>query len=603
MQHRAPIANDGPSNRRESGSSRSMTGGAFAVLSPLFLPQGSYHSCGRRSSRVVVPIHFSSIPRMRLGLSLGLRWTCPRHGQETFLRANLRSREYPRANSVIPMTDQRCAEFEDAKRKREGREADEEHAHVGQPLPSAQVEDLLEDLLAVSDHQGDEDEKRDGSDEELEGELGIVVVERKEKPDLVADETRPDAEDDRVHPSELYDVVHDAQPTGDPHHGEPVPEMVEVDSLGDDHETRECEVEEPRAEEAAQECEGRQERKSVLESSSLRKREHGPPHRKDMWIRRIVAPTYTMPRPTAIIAPPEASDACIIGSTRPSMARPAASIRTPYTIIKKPSLRRRGVLRIPTICRVLPRTTPPRRRSRIAPTEPQVTPIPVSVEAIGEFARIKRPTTRSRAPPAIPRTMETVLGVRPAADVSGCMVSSLQRFPEERQAHVVPVVDVRVRVLELFVHVADPAVEELPVQRARPPDQVELVLRSAVDVHEPQETEPRTVPIDHVHRIPRPPALPDVGTPLPGLEVERKVDSHFLASRIRRIVRRHADRVQDRGHLLSPPVRLLPVPAEPFRGASAPPKRGEGFREIHDVAEFEEGVPGMVGQRRPGIGM
>ena len=87
---------------------------------------------------------------MRLGLSLGLRWTCPRHGQETFLRANLRSREYPRANSVIPMTDQRCAEFEDAKRKREGREADEEYAHVGQPLPSAQVEDLLEDLLAVS---------------------------------------------------------------------------------------------------------------------------------------------------------------------------------------------------------------------------------------------------------------------------------------------------------------------------------------------------------------------------------------------------------------------------------------------------------------------
>src|SRR5947199_848727 len=50
---------------------------------PLFLPRGSCRSCGRRSSRLVVPIHFSSIPRMRLGLSLGLRWTCPRHGQET----------------------------------------------------------------------------------------------------------------------------------------------------------------------------------------------------------------------------------------------------------------------------------------------------------------------------------------------------------------------------------------------------------------------------------------------------------------------------------------------------------------------------------------
>src|SRR3989442_5313271 len=54
-----------------------------------------------------------------------------------------------------------------------------------------------------------------------------------------------------------------------------------------------------------------------------------------------------------------------------------------------------------------------------------------------------------------------------------------------------------------------------------------------------------------------------------------------------------------------PPPRLRPppVPAEPFRGATAPPERREGFGEIHEVAELEEGVPGMVGQRRPGIGM
>src|SRR3989475_6428634 len=147
---------------------------------------------------------------------------------------------------------------------------------MGQPLPSAQVEDLFEDLLTVSDHQRDEDEKRDGRDEELEGELGIVVVERQEKPDLVADETRPDAEDDRVDPSELFVVVHDAQPTGDPHHREPVPEMMEVNSLGDDHEARESEVKEPRPEEAAQERESRQERQTVLESASIREGEHVP---------------------------------------------------------------------------------------------------------------------------------------------------------------------------------------------------------------------------------------------------------------------------------------------------------------------------------------
>src|SRR5947209_20484178 len=322
-----------------------------------------------------------------------------------------------------------------------------------------------------------------------------------------------------------------------------------------------------------------------------------------MWIRRIVAPTYSMPSPTAIIAPPEASEACIIGSTRPSIASPAESMRTPYTIIKKPSLRPRGVVRIPIIWTVLPRTTPPRRSNRIAPRYPHVTPIPVSVEAIGEVARIKRPTPRSMAPPAIPRTMEIVLGVRRAADVSGCMVSALQRFPEQREAHVVPIVDVGMGVLELLVHVSDPPVEELSVQRARPPDQVELVLRPAVDVHEPQATQPGAVAIHHLHRIPRAPALPDVGTPLAGLEVERKVDAHLLAPRIRRVVRRQPDRAQHRVHLLPAPVRLSPIPAEPFRRAPAPPERGEGLWEVHDVAEFEEGVPGMVGQCRPGLGM
>src|SRR2546422_8188631 len=68
----APIANVGPSNRKASGSSRSTTGGAFALPSSRPLPQGSCRSCGRRSSRVVVPMPFSCIPRMRLGLALGL---------------------------------------------------------------------------------------------------------------------------------------------------------------------------------------------------------------------------------------------------------------------------------------------------------------------------------------------------------------------------------------------------------------------------------------------------------------------------------------------------------------------------------------------------
>src|SRR5207245_4345308 len=101
----------------------------------------------------------------------------------------------------------------------------------------------------------------------------------------------------------------------------------------------------------------------------------------------------------------------------------------------------------------------------------------------------------------------------------------------------------------------DPPVEELPVQGARPPDQVELVLRPTIDVNEPQTTQPGGVAIHHIHRSPRAPALPDVRAPLAGLEVAREVDPHLLAPRAPRIRRRHPDRFQDWVHLLPPPVR------------------------------------------------
>src|SRR3989442_425321 len=171
--------------------------------------------------------------------------------------------------------------------------------------------------------------------------------------------------------------------------------------------------------------------------------------------------------------------------------------------------------------------------------------MPIAAEdAIGPVARINRPTPRSSAPPTIPRTMETRLRV--GRDGQGGHIpigSTSQRLPEERQAHVVRVVDVGVGVFELTVDVSDVPVEELPVQGPGTPDQVELILRPAVDVHEPQPTEPRTIPIDHVHRIPRAPTPPDLGSPLPGLEVEREVDLHLLAPLIRRVVRRRPARV------------------------------------------------------------
>src|SRR2546425_2797766 len=309
-----------------------------------------------------------------------------------------------------------------------------------------------------------------------------------------------------------------------------------------------------------------------------------------------------MAKPTPIITAPETSGACIAGNNRPIMAAPATNMTTPYTIIRNPSLRRLGVLRDPIIWTVLPRMTPPRRRSRIAPTYAPVTPIP-SEDAIGPVARINRPTPRSRAPPTIPRAMEMVLGVRRDGEVGDSIGSTPQRFPEERQAHVVPVVDVGVGVLELLVDVSDVPVEELPVQGPCAPDQVELVLRPAVDVHEPQPTEARTIPIHHVHRIPRAPTPPDLGSPFPGLDVEREVDPHLLAPRVRRVVRRHPDRVQDGVHLFPPSVRLPPVPSQPLGGAAVTPERGEGFREVHDVAEFEQGISRVIRQRGPGVRM
>src|SRR3989442_5860601 len=131
---------------------------------------------------------------------------------------------------------------------------------MGNPLTSAQLKDLLQDLLAIPDHQGHEDDEGERGDQELERELGVIIVAREEQSDLVADEPGPDAEHDRVDTGELLVVVHNAQPTGDPHHRQSVPEVMEVDSLGgDDHQAWEREVKESRTEETAQEGQGREE--------------------------------------------------------------------------------------------------------------------------------------------------------------------------------------------------------------------------------------------------------------------------------------------------------------------------------------------------------
>src|SRR5256885_14586841 len=106
-----------------------------------------------------------------------------------------------------------------------------------------------------------------------------------------------------------------------------------------------------------------------------------------------------------------------------------------------------------------------------------------------------------------------------------------KRLRQERQADVIAIVDVGVRVVELPVHMRDAPLPELLVQDPGAPDQVVLVLRPAVDVDEPQATEPRCVPIDQVHGVPAPPTGPDLGPPFAGLQVESANRSELPALR------------------------------------------------------------------------
>src|SRR5207249_3495113 len=73
--------------------------------------------------------------------------------------------------------------------------------------------------------------KGERGDQELERELGIVIVEGQEQADLVADEPGPDAEDNRIDASELLVVIHDAQPAADPQPSQSVPKLMKQDAL------------------------------------------------------------------------------------------------------------------------------------------------------------------------------------------------------------------------------------------------------------------------------------------------------------------------------------------------------------------------------------
>src|SRR5689334_3795850 len=157
---------------------------------------------------------------------------------------------------------------------------------------------------------------------------------------------------------------------------------------------------------------------------------------------------------------------------------------------------------------------------------------------------------------------------------------------EERQAHVVAVLDVHVPVVELLVADRDAVRPALPGQRAGAPVQGELVARAAVDVDRAQLAQLLDVAIHPLYRVPGAPALPDRGAELAGLEVERPVDPQVRGRRlgVGRVVRGHADGIDWLVVLLAATIRVGPVAIEPGRRAARLAERVERRPEVAHVA-------------------
>src|SRR2546428_12020089 len=102
---------------------------------------------------------------------------------------------------------------------------------------------------------------------------------------------------------------------------------------------------------------------------------------------------------------------------------------------------------------------------------------------------------------------------------------------------------------------------------------MELVGGPAVDVDEAHPPQAPDISVDHVHGIPAPPALPHLRSPFARLQVERKVRAKFVALWIRRVMRRHSDRVQDGEHALFPAAPPAALTLKPPRGPCARSKR------------------------------
>src|SRR5215472_15543830 len=119
-----------------------------------------------------------------------------------------------------------------------------------------------------------------------------------------------------------------------------------------------------------------------------------------------------------------------------------------------------------------------------------------------------------------PTTCRTIGSSRRSCASSGR--SAIQRFDQERQTDIHPVIDAGMVVGKLFIAMRDRKVLQSPYESTRTVQQVELILVAAVDVKRLQAPEIVRVHLEGNHRIMPQPVRPALLDQFAGVERDRQ---------------------------------------------------------------------------------
>src|SRR6266404_2977538 len=167
--------------------------------------------------------------------------------------------------------------------------------------------------------------------------------------------------------------------------------------------------------------------------------------------------------------------------------------------------------------------------------------------------------------------------------------SGLERLIEKRQAHVHPVVDVRMVVVELLVGMLDAGRREPLGKRSRAEMNVILVAPAAIDVDAAQGFEVGLVLLDKVDRILLAPSLPALFDHFSALEIERQTETERRVS-VGVVGRRHAQ-VHDRVAFAKRKLFLFPDVVEKALDAAVVEPFGKTFAGAFAQGVVSSGLP------------